>query len=68
MSIETYVAVLHDTDATPVDREPVLCPLQPDRQPKPIIDHEGVLYELLGDQSPGDGVFDYRRTSDPGGE
>ncbi|WP_426183466.1 hypothetical protein [Microbacterium sp. TWP3-1-2b2] len=60
MSIETYIAVLHDDEAAADDGESVLCPLQPDGQPKPSIDHDGVLYDLLEVQSR-DGVFEYKR-------
>jgi len=59
MSIETYLAVLHD-DAMEHTGESVVCPLQRDGQPKPVIDHDGVLYHLLGSQRK-DGAFDYRR-------
>lgn len=60
MSIETYIAVLHDDEAAADDGESVLCPPQPNGQPKPSIDHDGVLYDLLEAQGP-DGVFEYRR-------
>lgn len=60
MPIETYVAILHDDEVTCGGGESVLCPLQPDGQPKPIIDHDGVLYDLLATPSR-DGVFEYRR-------
>ncbi|MEV8360075.1 hypothetical protein [Microbacterium sp. NPDC076895] len=60
MSIETYIAVLHDDEAAADRGESVLCPLQPDGQPKPILDHDGVLYDLL-EAHGRDGVFEYRR-------
>lgn len=60
MSIETYIAVLHDENAMLDDGVSVLCPLQPNGKPKPIIDHDGVLYDLLGPETQ-DGVFEYRR-------
>ncbi len=63
MSIETYIAVLHDDEAATEGGESVLCPLQPDGEPKPIIDHDGVLYDLFKAQGR-DGVFEYRRARD----
>ena len=60
MTIETYVAVLHDGPRTSADGEPVLCPLQPDGTPKRVLDHHGVLYRL-NDVQTGARIFDYRR-------
>ncbi|WP_404438209.1 hypothetical protein LG322_04065 [Microbacterium aerolatum] len=60
MSIETYIAVLYDDEAAADGGDSVLCPLQPDGKPKPIIDHDGVLYDLVKAQGR-DGVFEYRR-------
>lgn len=62
MSLETYVAVLHDEKVTPDGGETVLCPLQPKGQPKPIIDHDGVLYDLVANDSRR-GTYTYRRVS-----
>ncbi|WP_234058077.1 MULTISPECIES: hypothetical protein [Microbacterium] len=60
MTIETYIALLHE-DVTPTkEGRPVLCPLQPDGTAKPVIDHDGVLYHLIGSNSGAD-VFDYTR-------
>lgn len=61
MTIETYIALLHEQNTPTPAGQPVLCPLQPDGTPKPTIDHGGVLYHLLHTQS-GPGVFDYGRT------
>lgn len=55
MTIQTYIALLRGSAAG--DGRRVVCPLQPDGRPKPVIDHHGVLYRLSG--SEGDGVYAY---------
>ncbi|WP_231917821.1 hypothetical protein [Microbacterium pygmaeum] len=62
MSIETYIALLHEGPTPTDDAEPVLCPLRPDGTPKPEIDHHGVVYQLL-DTPTGPGAYDYIRRS-----
>ncbi|PMC06376.1 hypothetical protein CJ226_00005, partial [Microbacterium sp. UMB0228] len=54
-------------DHHPASLTPTACPksrldgrLQPDGQPKPVIDHDGILDQLLDSQRQ-DGAFDYRR-------
>ena len=60
MTVETYIALLHDGASPTADGNPVVCPFQPDGTPKPTIDHHGTLYHLL--HTPHEvGVYDYRR-------
>lgn len=63
MPIDTYIAVLYaaDADVAAGGGEPVLCARLPDGQPKPAIDHRGVIYHLVGGA---EGVFDYRQARD----
>lgn len=65
MAVETYVAMLHDGPVSSVGGEAVICPLRPDGTPKPVIDHHGVLYQLLPHEAITD-VFAYQRVLDPG--
>lgn len=60
MTVETYIAVLHDESSKTLPGESVLCALQPDGTPKPVVDHHGVMYRILPTQDSA-GVIEYRR-------
>lgn len=60
MTIKTYVEVLHDGPTSTDEGQPVLCPFQPDGLPKPVIDHDGVIYRLNDTQN-APGMFDYQK-------
>ncbi|WP_438354665.1 hypothetical protein [Microbacterium sp. CJ88] len=62
MTIKTYVAVLHEGPVPTSAGEPVVCPLQPDGSPKSVLDHHGVIFRLM-EQQTSFGFFDYQRDS-----
>jgi hypothetical protein len=64
MTIDTYIAMLHDGPVADQSGEPVLCPLQPDGNPKPTLDHHGIIYQLVSEAAEGE-IFDYRRIDTP---
>jgi len=56
------VAVLHEGSVPTPAGEPVVCPLQPDGNPKRALDHHGVIFRLM-EQQTSFGFFDYQRDS-----
>lgn len=60
MTIKTYVAVLHEGSVPTSAGEPVVCPLQPDGNPKSVLDHHGVIFRLM-EQKTSVGFFNYQR-------
>jgi len=61
MTVQTYIAVLHDGPIPTAAGQPVVCPLQPDGTPKPEIDHNGEIYYMTEVENTA-GVVDYHRT------